>query len=118
MGASAGTGYGPGSLSSPYQMNAMGTNGCVPGTVTKGMPMGPPSHKPAPKSGCIPVVAPMLVTYACELGATGRLSMRRFQMLSPGKTLHPPSVGPPVLEGTDGVKVAVTVGVAGIDVAV
>jgi len=79
--------------------------------VTTGMPIGPPSHKPAPKSACIPVVAPMLVTYACELASTGRLSTRRFQMLSPGNTGQPPMPGPPLVVGTT-VAVAVAVGLA------
>jgi len=35
---------------------------CEPGTVTKGIPMGPPSHIPAPKSAWTPVAAPMVLT--------------------------------------------------------
>jgi hypothetical protein len=57
----------------------------------------------------------MLATYASELASTGRLSMRRFQMLSPGKTGQPPMLGAPLLVGTTvagGGAVGVAVGVA------
>src|SRR5712692_2680884 len=96
----------------------MGTNGCVPGTVMNGMPIGPPLNVPAPKSGCNPAVVLMLFTYAAELRSTGRPSMRRFQMLSAGNTLQPPIVGPPLppelaVGVADAVGLAVTAAVAG-----
>jgi hypothetical protein len=33
-------------------VNVTFTIGCVPGTVVKGMPIGPPSQVPDPKSAC------------------------------------------------------------------
>lgn len=59
----------------------------------------------------------MLLTYACELGCTGNVSMRLFQMLFAGNIGQPPSEGPPELAGV-AVAVNVRVGVGGTRVAV
>jgi hypothetical protein len=58
------------------------------------MPIGAPSHMPAPKSGCMCRVVPIVETQAAELAATGSPSTRAFQMLSTGKIEHPPMAGP------------------------
>src|ERR1700722_19800219 len=57
------------------------------------MPIGEPSHKPDPKSGCSGEEAPMVLTQVEELGCTGSWSMRVFQILSAGRTGHFPMVG-------------------------
>src|SRR5680860_309622 len=57
------------------------------------MPIGEPSHSPAPKSGCTVLSAPMVLTYAAELGCSGSSSTRVFQMWSAGNTAQLPSEG-------------------------
>ena len=87
IGASGGNGYGPGSLSSSYE-NDTGTRGCVPGTVVYGMPIGPPSHVPEPKSAFSPAVAPMLATQPADCGWTGRADTSACQKESGGVMGH------------------------------
>ena len=74
-------------------MNVAGYFGCVPGTVMNGMPIGPPSQMPAPKSAWKPLVAPMVVTIDAEFASTGSVSTGVFQMLSAGNTGHDPIIG-------------------------
>src|ERR1700686_642997 len=91
-GALSGTGYGPGSLSLPYAVKVMGTNGWLPGTTTKGMPY----EGADPKSGgrnCLNVA--MRATYALELGSTAARETSWFHALLAGKTAQPPTVEPP-----------------------
>src|ERR1019366_8721419 len=57
------------------------------------MPIGPPSHKPEPKSGCSGEEAPMVLTQVEELGCTGSWSIRVFQISSAGRTVQFPMVG-------------------------
>src|SRR4029450_12038473 len=91
IGAFNGTAYGPGSLSSQYK-NVAGYFVCAPVTVTNGMPIGPPSHTPAPESACNPRDTPIVVTIELELDRTGRVSTGVFQMLSAGRTEQLPIV--------------------------
>src|SRR5436309_2726064 len=92
IGAVNGTAYGPGSLSSAY-VKVTGYLVCVPGTVTNGMPIGPPLYRPAPKSACRFLVEPMVVTQLEELVETGSWSTGVFQILSAGWTGQLPIVG-------------------------
>src|SRR6188508_2899117 len=87
MGALAGTGYGPGSLSSAYS-NATGTRGCVPGTVVYGIPIGPPFHVPEPKSALRPAPVPMLETQPPDWGWIGRADTSACQNESVGVSVH------------------------------
>ena len=64
----------------------------VPGTVTNGMPIGPPFHVPAPKSAWNPVLAPIVATIDAEFGSTGSVSTGVFQMLLAGNTEQVPIV--------------------------
>ena len=50
--------------------------------------MGPPSHFPEPKSGCSPVLLPMLLMIALDRLCTGRSSTGWFQGLLSGKILQ------------------------------
>src|SRR6476646_9564511 len=88
----AGIGYGPRSDSSAYSKRTALIAWPLPTTVI-GIPIGPPSQRPAPKSACIVFVAPIALTVAAEPAATGSRSMRRFQALSLGNTGHDFAVG-------------------------
>ena len=57
-----------------------------------GMPIGPPSQVPAPKSAWNPVFAPIVVTIDAEFESTGSVSTGVFQMLLAGSTGQPPIV--------------------------
>ena len=50
------------------------------------MPIGPPSHRPDPKSACMWASAPMLLTIAAEPASTGSRSTRAFHWLVRGNT--------------------------------
>src|SRR5436190_14292947 len=89
IGAVNGIAYGPGSLSSAYE-NVAGYFVCVPGTVMKGMPIGPPFHVPDPKSAWTRVFAPIVLIMDDEFESTGSVSTGVFQMLSAGSTGHEP----------------------------
>ena len=81
MGAFSGTAYGPGSLSSAYRKEA-GYLVWVPGTVMNGMPIGPPSHRPEPKSAWNPREAPIVFTSVTEkqrIHRTMELAMKVFE---------------------------------------
>ena len=56
----------------------------LPTTVT-GIPIGPPSQRPEPKSACMWSSTPIAATTRSEFGATGSLSTRWFQGLDGGK---------------------------------
>src|SRR6516164_4311614 len=92
--ASAGTGYGPGSLS-PGSEKVTLTLACVPGTTLYGMPMGSPWYRPEPKSACRCEPAPMLFTMLVEFGSTGRSDAVPRQNEFAGVMLHdvPPFSG-------------------------
>src|SRR5919201_2826069 len=51
-----------------------------------GIPIGPPSQRPEPKSACTPVFNPIERIIVAEFAATGSLSTRRFQAFEAGKT--------------------------------
>src|ERR1700685_2393192 len=53
------------------------------------MPIVEPSYKPAPKSGCTGVFAPMKLMIASELGSIGAFEISRFHALSVGKGMKP-----------------------------
>ena len=61
-----GTGYGPGSLSSASS-NVTRTFGWFAGTTTYGMPIGPPSQRPEPKSAPRAAVVPTVATIDARL---------------------------------------------------
>ena len=82
-----GIGYGPRSDSSAYSNVTVLLRCALPTTVI-GMPIGPPSQRPEPKSACIVFVAPIAATVAPDPAATGRVSTRRFHALSAGKRGH------------------------------
>src|SRR5262245_61556855 len=86
-GASRGTGYGPGSLSSAYS-NETGTRFWVPPTTTYGMPNGPPSQS-APKSGCRWSARPIDAMSVAERGSSGALSTRVFHGFDAGNGRRP-----------------------------
>ena len=93
IGAFSGTAYGPG-----IALVVVGERGRIlrsacPGTVMNGMPIGPPSQMPAPKSAWKPLVAPMVVTIEAEFASTGSVSTGVFQMLLAGSTGQAPIVG-------------------------
>src|SRR5262245_24540750 len=94
MGTFNGTAYGPSSLSSGH-VNVAGYAACVPGTVTNGMPIGPPSHWAAPKSAWKPRDAPIVLTIAAEFDSTGSVSTGVFQMLFGGRIEQCPRVCSP-----------------------
>ena len=65
-----------------------------PPTTVIGIPIGPPSQRPEPKSGCRPVSAPIeRDDRAPSPRATGSVSTRWFHGLSAGKTGQPPMLG-------------------------
>ena len=78
IGAFGGIGYGPGSLSSSYSKET-GTFGWFPGTVVYGIPIGPPSQRPEPKSALSPAVAPMRGIHVPDCGCTGKLETSACQ---------------------------------------
>src|SRR5438093_9499518 len=53
---------------------------------SNGIPIGPPSHLPEPKSACRPVSSPIERIRVAEFAATGSRSTRRFQGFEPGNT--------------------------------
>ena len=53
-----------------------------------GIPIGPPSQSPEPKSACTWSPTPIERTIASESAATGSLSTRLFQRFEAGKTGH------------------------------
>src|SRR2546425_2257061 len=57
------------------------------------MPFGAPSQT-VPKSGCRPVLRPMLAINAAEFGSTGAPEISWFQGLSGGKTCWPSMKAP------------------------
>src|SRR5262245_5648695 len=58
-----------------------------------GIPIGPPSHIPAPKSAWNPRLAPIVFTIVVELERTGSVSTGVFQMLLAGRTGQLPIIG-------------------------
>ena len=82
-----GIGYGPLSDSSAYSKETRDFACPLPTTVT-GIPIGPPSQRPEPKSACMWSSTPIAATTRSEFGATGSLSTRWFQGLEAGKTGH------------------------------
>src|SRR4051794_3043893 len=62
------------------------------------MPLGAP-FQTVPKSGCSPVVRPMLAIRLAEFGSTGSWETSRFQALSVGNTCRPAIVAPPPPDG-------------------
>src|SRR5262245_34003754 len=120
IGASVGTGYGPGSLSRQY-WKVIGTSGWLPGTKTNGSPIGPPFQVREPKPACNWSLRPILAIYWSDSACVGSAAMLRFQMLSVGKARQLPNEpGVPVTSGVAvrvGLLVAVKVRV-GIVVAV
>ncbi|GIH17879.1 hypothetical protein Raf01_60510 [Rugosimonospora africana] len=61
---------------------------CPAGTVVTGIPIGPPSQVPDPKSACTAALAPMLATSVEEFEATGSLETSACHTLSAGKIEH------------------------------
>src|SRR5579863_2932357 len=53
-----------------------------------------PWYRPAPKSGCTGVLAPMKLMIASELGSTAALKMFWFHALSDGKGMKPFRLAP------------------------
>ena len=84
METSSGIGYGPASLSSSYSKSTV-DSGVEESTTVIGMPIGPPSQRPEPKSAWTWRFAPMALTIRFELLRMGNLSTRLFQTLSAGK---------------------------------
>src|SRR5262245_63301696 len=82
-----GIGYAMRSDSSAYP-NATRERGVFLDTTSNGMPIGPPSHSPEPKSGCRPVPAPIDWIICAEFAATGSESTRWFHAFEAGKTGH------------------------------
>src|SRR5438552_15469918 len=74
--------------------------GCAPETTRNGMPFGAPSQT-VPKSGCRPVLRPMLAMRAAEFGSTGAVEMSWFQGLSAGNTCWPSMNAPPPVVPAD-----------------
>src|SRR6267143_2942794 len=58
------------------------------------MPMLWPLYKPAPKSGCTEIPAPMKLMIAPEFGSTGAAEMFMFQALSAGDGTKPLRLAP------------------------
>ena len=87
-----GIGYGPLSDSGAYSKETR-TFGCEPRTTVIGIPIGPPSQRPEPKSACMWSPAPIAATIRSESGATGSLSTRWFQAFVAGKTGHAAAPG-------------------------
>src|SRR5262245_47287122 len=80
-----GIGYGPRSDSSAYSKETRLFFCFLPTTVI-GIPIGPPSQSPEPKSACTLPFAPIERTISFEFAATGSVSTRWFQGLDFGKT--------------------------------
>src|SRR5689334_20436611 len=99
--AFAGTGYGPGSLSDRY-WKLTGTAAWPAGTVVTGMPIGPPSQVPEPKSACTAADAPMLATRVAELASTGSRDTSACHTLSAGKIGQVPAGLAAADAGSDG----------------
>src|SRR3954447_17721936 len=83
----AGIGYGPLSLSSAYSKETP-LFFCLAETTVTGMPIGPPSQRPEPKSACSPRSRPIEEMTASEFAATGSASTRWFHGFDAGKTEH------------------------------
>src|SRR3954465_11285925 len=62
-------------------------------TTSNGIPIGPPSHVPEPKSGWSGAPRPIALIIAAEFFATGSVSTRAFHGLSAGKIAQPGAVG-------------------------
>jgi hypothetical protein len=62
------------------------------------MPIGAPSHRPEPKSGCMVASAPIAATNAADLGCTGSPDTSARQTLSAGNPVQSPR-GPGFGEG-------------------
>src|SRR5438552_10296831 len=73
------------SLSSAYSNDTF-ARGVLRVTTSNGIPIGPPSQVPEPKSAWRPVSRPIERISVAEFAATGNLSTRRFQGLERGKT--------------------------------
>src|SRR6185295_4624207 len=73
------------SLSSAYSKETF-ARGVVRVTTSNGIPIGPPSQVPEPKSAWSPVSSPIERISVAEFGASGSLSTRRFQGFERGKT--------------------------------
>src|SRR5262245_53545103 len=102
-----GTGYGPGSLSSAYSKETR-TPAVPAGTVVMGMPIGPPSQVPEPKSACTAEPLPMLATSLAESPRTGSLETSACHTLSAGKIWQFVALG----DGDRGVTVGAAPGAA------
>ena len=63
------------------------------------MPIGPPSHRPEPKSAWIEPSRPIERTIAAESGATGSVSTRWLVANEEGKSGQPASVAAAVAIG-------------------
>src|SRR4029453_14781785 len=79
-----GIGYGPGSLSSSY-WKSTGEVACEESTTVIGIPTGPPSQSPDPKSAGTGSRAPIDRTIFREFERTGSLPTGLFQTFVPGK---------------------------------
>src|SRR5579862_1537640 len=82
-----GIGYGPLSDSSAYS-NETRERGVFLETTSNGIPIGPPSQRPEPKSGCKPVVSPIDWISCAEFAATGSVSTRSFHGFVAGNIGH------------------------------
>src|SRR4029450_514965 len=80
-----GIGYGPRSDSSAYSKETRVLRCFLPTTVI-GIPIGAPSHSPAPKPACTLPFAPIERTISSEFAATGNESTRWFHGFDFGKT--------------------------------
>ena len=94
-----GIGYGPLSDSEAY-WNATRDFAWVPRTTVIGIPIGPPSQRPEPKSACMWSSAPIAATIRSDSAATGSLSTRWFQGLEAGKTGQAGACGSLAAEAT------------------
>ena len=71
----------PGDRSRRRTRSPPSTFGCPAPTAMKGIPIGPPSHSPLPKSAFNPAAAPMLATYASEFAWRGRAGHVRMPVV-------------------------------------
>src|SRR3954468_9028030 len=80
------------SLSSAYSNDTF-ARGVLRVTTSNGIPIGPPSQVPEPKSACRPVSSPIERISVAEFAATGSLSTRLFQGFERGKIGQRGAVG-------------------------
>src|SRR5579862_6411939 len=73
-------------LDSSAYSNETRDRGVLLDTTSKGMPIGPPSQVPEPKSACTGAFKPIEAISWAEFAATGSLSTRWFHGLFAGKT--------------------------------